>query len=67
MQTSKLTLLAGLLLVSLTVAGCSKTMASSGTDLSCSAFGPISWSSKDTPITIREVKGHNAAWKGVCQ
>jgi hypothetical protein len=56
----------GLLLMSLTVAGCATTMGSGGTKVACTSFQPISWSKKDTDVTIRDVKQHNAAWKAVC-
>ena len=43
------------------------TTGSAATDaVACSAFDPIRWSAKDTDETIRQVKGHNAAWKAVC-
>jgi hypothetical protein len=49
------------------LAGCATTMASVGTDaVACSAFEPIRWSERDTEETIRQVKGHNAAWKAIC-
>lgn len=34
--------------------------------VACASFQPITWSSKDTPQTIREAKAHNAAGKAVC-
>jgi hypothetical protein len=47
--------------------GCATTTASVGTDaVACSAFEPIRWSKKDTDGTIRQIKGHNAAWKATC-
>lgn len=62
--TSLLTLL-------LILPGCATTTGSVATDAlagsPCSAFEPIRWSTKDTDETIRQVKGHNAAWKAVCQ
>jgi hypothetical protein len=59
---------AALLLIPLaTLTGCATTTASVGTDaVACSAFEPIRWSKKDTDDTIRQVKGHNAAWMAVC-
>jgi hypothetical protein len=52
--------------MSLSVAGCATTMGSGGTKVACTSFQPISWSKKDTDVTIKEVKQHNAAWKAVC-
>jgi len=49
--------------------GCTMT-ASGGTEeakrVACRSFEPIRWSRNDTPVTVRQVKGHNAAWKAVC-
>jgi hypothetical protein len=51
----------------LILAGCATTTASVGTDaVACSAFEPIRWSVRDTGDTIRQIKGHNAAWKATC-
>lgn len=36
------------------------------TDLSCDAFGPISWSRSDTTETAKQIRDHNAAWKALC-
>ena len=42
-------------------------LASVGTDaVACSAFEPIRWSSMYTDDTVRQVKGHNAAWVAIC-
>jgi hypothetical protein len=47
--------------------GCATTTASVGTDaVACSAFEPIRWSERDTEVTIRQVKEHNAAWAAMC-
>ena len=47
--------------------GCVTTTGTVATDaIACSAFEPIRWSAKDTDETIRQVKGHNAAWKAAC-
>lgn len=48
----------------LLVANCSKTTATSET--SCTVWRPISWSGKDTPQTIGEVKLNNARQKAWC-
>jgi hypothetical protein len=51
----------------LILAGCATMTASVGTDaVACSAFEPIRWSKKDTDDTIRQAKGHNAAWTAIC-
>lgn len=50
-------------------AGC-KTTASVGTEAVCAQWRGVSWSMKDTPETIDEVKGNNArrgAWCGAGQ
>lgn len=36
-------------------------------DTSCQAFRPITYSSRDTAETQREVRGHNAAWDALCK
>lgn len=75
MPSPKRKRLAMLLSVMLPLAACGTLTASGGTDLppevdpvkvACEAFGPISWSSRDTDQTIREVKAHNAAYAAVC-
>ena len=47
------------------LAGCTTTTATVGTE--CSVWRPITWSTKDTPETLVEVKANNArraAWCG---
>lgn len=66
MQSRKLKTLGVLLISSLTVAGCSTTTAIGVTDVGCSAFPPITWSSRDTAGTVKQVKAHNNAYKAVC-
>jgi hypothetical protein len=56
--------------------GCTTTTGSSATDtpvgladagsLACGAFQPITWSTRDTDQTIRQVKAHNASFVAVC-
>jgi hypothetical protein len=46
------------------VASCYKTTGTAET--SCLVWRPISWSSKDTPKTIEEVKLNNARQKAWC-
>ena len=48
----------------LLVASCSKTTGTGGTE--CLVWKPISWSSRDTPQTIEEVKLNNERQKGWC-
>ena len=65
-----------LLLAMPTLTACETlTTVSGGTELppeidpakvACAVFKPITWSSRDTPETVREVKSHNAAWKAIC-
>ena len=33
----------------------------------CSAWPPVTWSSRDTPETIKEAKANNAARAGFCE
>jgi len=33
----------------------------------CIVWQPVSWSQKDTPRTIEEVKINNARWEGWCK
>jgi hypothetical protein len=43
--------------------------ATNGTSLpsfGCTAFKPISWSRKDTRPTVRQIVGHNAVGKKLC-
>lgn len=47
------------------VAAC-QTTGTAGTDVSCRAFAPIGWSRADSEETVRQVKGHNAAWAALC-
>lgn len=51
------------ILAMLFLAGCTQT----ATDTSCTAFQPITFSAKqDSQETIRQVRGHNAAWDKIC-
>ena len=67
-SSARLAMLAVLpLTLLLILQGCATTTGSTGNDVvACSAFEPIRWSAKDTDDTIRQVKEHNAAWKGIC-
>lgn len=35
-------------------------------DTSCKAFVPITYSSKDTPETVKEVRAHNRVYDRLC-
>lgn len=48
------------------VTGCSQTMATAETKAVCSVWTSISWSKKDTPLTIVEIKVNNARRAGYC-
>ncbi len=45
--------------------GCTTTTGTAET--SCMVWRPISWSKRDTPQTIGEVKAHNARRKAYCE
>lgn len=32
----------------------------------CTAFAPITYSVQDTDPTVRQIRGHNAAWGALC-
>lgn len=51
----------------LLLSGCTTMTGTGGTKAACLSFQPITWSKKDSPDTIKEVKGHNAAYKAVCK
>jgi hypothetical protein len=48
-----------------TLGDCSTTTATA--EISCMVWQPVSWSKKDTPQTIEEVKAHNARRKAYCE
>jgi hypothetical protein len=51
----------------LVLTGCSKMMGIGATDpAACTVWRDVSWSSKDTPQTITEVKVNNARREGFC-
>lgn len=62
-----------LTLMSAILTGCVTTSTPTvGTKLSttsaiCNTFPAITYSSKDTDLTIRQVRGHNAAVEAVCK
>jgi len=56
------------LALALAMAGCSTMTASVATnDRVCTVWRPVSWSVKDTPATIGEVKSNNARRNGYCK
>jgi len=63
MRATRLMMLVAALSASLIGAGCSRTV---GSATECQIFRPLSWSSRDTPETVRGVKGHNAAGEAAC-
>lgn len=48
------------------LAGCQTIATVATDDVACRAFGPISYSSQDTAPTVRQIRGHNAAWDAAC-
>lgn len=61
--------LAALLAAALILTSC-QTTGTSGPDpelVACRSFEPVTWSAKDTPETIKQIKAHNAAWAAVCE
>ena len=47
------------------LAGCQQT--ATGVTEVCAVWRPVSWSQKDTPLTIDEVKANNHRRKAWCQ
>lgn len=47
------------------LAGCKTTTATNG--IECAVWRPVTWSSRDTPETIAEVKANNARRKAWCE
>lgn len=69
-----ITMLASMLLVATPIlSACAKTTGCGaiepiqGADTFSVVALPITWSSRDTDETIREVKEHNAVWTRLCQ
>ena len=55
------------IMLALALTGCSKMMGTVETNkASCTVWKDITWSSKDTPQTITEVKINNARREGYC-
>lgn len=56
-----------LIAATLTLGSCASLTGGDETDRAlCTQFRPISWSTRDTDQTIREVKAHNAVGVAVC-
>lgn len=53
-----------MLFVAMMSTGCQTTTPIEGTE--CQAFQIITYSSKDTPETVRQVIGHNGAYEALC-
>ncbi len=52
---------------SLMLAACQTTTTpTGGTDTACLVFKPITYSRQDTPVTVRQIVGHNAAHAELC-
>lgn len=52
--------------VLLMLTGCRTTTPTAVTDTSCLAFEPITYSAADTPLTYRQIRQHNAAFRSLC-
>lgn len=54
----------------LTTAGCQTTTLTDATDVTvglyCRLDRPVTYSSRDTPPTVREIREHNARYHAVC-
>lgn len=63
--------LSALVLLAIPQVSCVTTTASSVqvTKVACNpdVLKPITWSAKDTPKTVLQVKEHNAVWKALCR
>ena len=57
--------LVGLLSALLTLVACETTQ-TAGTSAACFAIAPITYSSRDTPETQRQIVAHNAALATLC-
>lgn len=65
-RTKRARLLIGATLI---LAGCVTTTGSVATDPTtaiCASFRPITWSSRDTDETIKQVKAHNSVYLAIC-
>lgn len=64
----RLVSLSGSITLAILTASCTTTTGLSvQTDkVACQSFQPITWSAKDTVLTVAQVKEHNAAGKALC-
>ena len=53
-------------LLAISAGGCAPTVGGGTRSVACDAFGPLTWSRKDTRDTIRGIQGHNATGKALC-
>ncbi len=51
----------------LILAACQTTTPTAVTDTSCLAMEPITYSRKDTPPTVAQIRQHNAAYDVLCR
>jgi uncharacterized lipoprotein YajG len=52
----------------LMLAACQTTRSSvQVSDVACTVFSPITYASQDTAPTVRQIRGHNAAWVATCR
>lgn len=54
------------LVASCTTTGSSVVTSEDSRRVACQSFAPISWSAKDTTLTVAQVKEHNASGKAIC-
>jgi hypothetical protein len=43
-----------------------QSRSSAPVELACGAFRPITWSTSDTDLTIRQLKAHDAVYVALC-
>jgi len=48
------------------VTACQTTAGVAPTKVACGSFRAITWSSADTPPTVKQVRAHNAVGKEIC-
>ena len=58
--------LVGLLSALLTLVACETTTQIAGISAACFAIAPMTYSSRDTPETQRQIVAHNAAFATLC-
>lgn len=68
MKSTAGTLLGLTMLATASLAGCQTMTPTDATRAGvCSLFPPITWSSRDTPETIEQVRRHNAGRDAYCE